>query len=336
MRRTSIRGFTLIELLVVIAIIAILIALLLPAVQQAREAARRTQCKNNLKQLGLAIYNYESTHSRFPAARMSLGFCTLGSTAPSRPDPQSKNGHGLSLLLPFIEQTALYNLINFSGAHGNYVRPGCNPVPSTWDAVSTGHHKLAQQPIPMLVCPSDSGAPFQTSLTIYMPDLGADTSLTYAKVTYDFITPYLSLRDCNHPATLSIENRYMFGENSYIRIRDVTDGLSNTFAMGEKTLDTFNGRTSGWLHAGWVQVGIDPVGRWNLTYPATGINVWNYNNVSNKPGMRATWYGCASLHWGGAHFLMGDGAVRFISQNINLTTLGNLCKMSDGSVLGEF
>lgn len=330
------RGFTLIELLVVIAIIAILIALLLPAVQQAREAARRTQCKNHFKQLGLAIFNYESTHSRFPAGRMSQGICTAGATAPSRPDPQTKNGQGHALLLPFMEQAALYSRINFSGAQGNLVRPGSNPVPAGLDAVATGHAALAAQVIPAFVCPSDSGsAVLVNGGTFYSPDAAAP-GMTYAKVSYDFVMPYLSLRDCNHHRSLSVDARFLFGENSYIKISDCTDGLSNTLAMAEKTLETYNGRTGGWLHAGWVDVGIDPVGRWNLTYPATGINVWNYNNVANRPGQRASWYTCASLHTGGAQFLLGDGSVRFISENINLNTLTYLCRAADGQVLGEF
>jgi len=329
-------GFTLIELLVVIAIIAILIALLLPAVQQAREAARRTQCKNHFKQLGLAIFNYEGTHGRFPAGRMSQGICTAGATAPSKPDPQTKNGHGLALLLPFMEQTALYSQIDFSGAQGNLVRPGSNPVPVGLDAVATGHAALASQVIPTLLCPSDSGnTVLDAGGSFYSPD-GGSPGMPYAKTSYDFIMPYLSLRDCNHHRSLSVDARYLFGENSYTRLAACTDGLSNTVMMGEKTLDTYNGRTGGWLHAGWVDVGIDPLGRWNLTFPATGINVWNYNNVSNVVGKRASWYTCASLHTGGAQFLLGDGSVRFLSENVDQGTLTYLCRASDGQVLGEF
>jgi prepilin-type N-terminal cleavage/methylation domain-containing protein len=340
MRTNSKRGFTLIELLVVIAIIAVLIALLLPAVQQAREAARRTQCKNNLKQLGLANYNYESTFSRFPAARMSIGWCARGFTAPSRPDPQTKDAHGLTLLLPFIEQTAIYNQINFSGAHGNFAQRG-NPVPVGLDAVATGHHLLAQHTIESFHCPSDAGNRIsQTPETpyYYMPDLGVDPTRYYVRVNYDFIAPAETFLYCNYPASQSVETRYMFGENSYTRIAAVTDGLSNTVAMGERTVEMFNGRAPGWMHASHVHIGIDPVSRLTQTLPPAGINIWKFNIAGspNQVGKLATWYGCGSLHTGGAHFLMGDGAVRFISQNVDLTTLTNLCRMSDGQVVGEF
>ncbi len=329
------RGFTLVELLVVIAIIGILVGLLLPAVQAAREAARRMQCSNNLKQLGLALHNYESTYKKLPAARMSLGFCQV-KTAPFTPDPLSKNGHGLVSLLPFLEQTPLYNRFDQRGAFGNYLTTG-NPLPPTLDAVATGNAALAATIIPTFSCPSDPGPVTDTASTAYSPDIGVNASLLYAKTGYDFVTPCFSLRNFNHHRNLTTENRYLFGENSYVRFAEATDGLSNTLAMAEQTLQTFNGRTSGWSFAGWVSVGIDPVGAFNTTFPAQGLNIWNYNNnaspLNKTVGRRASWYNCASLHTGGAQVALGDGSVRFITQSMDIPSLTYFSRMSDGQTL---
>jgi len=331
-------AFTLIELLVVIAIIAILIALLLPAVQQAREAARRTQCRNNLKQLGLALHNYESAYGRLPPSRMSLGFCQ-NATATNVPDPLTQNGHGLSLLLPFIDQAPLYNQLRFGSAFGNLVQTGGNPV-SQPDATGSGHAALSRTKLTAFLCPSDGAPTHETAAALYSPDLGVDGTLGYCKTSYDLVAPALSLNRFNYHRTLAADSRYLFGENSYCRFAEATDGLSNTLLMAEQTLLTFNGRTSAWLFAGWVSVGVDPVGTFNTTFPRTGINVWNYNNnvspLNKNPGRRASWYNCASTHTGGAHVLLGDGTVRFLSENIDLATLTWLCRASDNQVLGDF
>src|SRR5260370_24557185 len=96
---------------------------------------------------------------------------------------------------------------------------------------------------------------------------------------------------------------------------DVTDGTSNTMAMGDQTLALYNGTTSRWAYAGWVSVGIDPVGAWNTTFPAQGLNIWNYNNnppPNNTFGQRASWYNASSLHPNGVNFVLADGSVRFI------------------------
>jgi prepilin-type processing-associated H-X9-DG protein len=128
----------------------------------------------------------------------------------------------------------------------------------------------------------------------------------------------------------------MFGENSTTRLTDITDGTSNTLAMGEQTLALYNGVTSSWAYCGWVSVGIDPVGNWNTTFPAQGLNIWNYNHnppPNNTPGQRATWYNAASLHPGGVNFVFADGSVHFIQQSIDVPSLTYLSRMADGQVI---
>ncbi|MGV2334987.1 MAG UNVERIFIED_CONTAM: DUF1559 domain-containing protein [Planctomycetaceae bacterium] len=150
------RGFTLIELLVVIAIIAILVALLLPAVQQAREAARRTQCKNNLKQLGLALHNYHDTHGRFPPTQIMTAY--LG---PNNTSPQPRNHTWVSLVLPFLEQANLYQSINFN-------LPMFNQATNTYQLTSTG------QPIVATKLPIFSVLP-TLALAVVFPSMACPT-----------------------------------------------------------------------------------------------------------------------------------------------------------------
>ncbi|WP_194242800.1 DUF1559 family PulG-like putative transporter [Gimesia benthica] len=148
--RTTLRGFTLIELLVVIAIIAILIALLLPAVQQAREAARRSTCKNNLKQIGLALHNYHDTHQLFPYATANPGNCI-----PADPNATITNHTGWLYLLPFMDQANLYNQFNFSAATGQHNKTSNTLAGGS--SITTGNAQLGTNVIPILLCPSDDG-----------------------------------------------------------------------------------------------------------------------------------------------------------------------------------
>jgi prepilin-type N-terminal cleavage/methylation domain-containing protein len=332
-------AFTLVELLVVIAIIGILVGLLLPAVQAAREAARRMQCSNNLKQLGLALHNYESSFQRLPAARMSLGWCNGTTPATFVPDPMTKNGNGLVSLLPFLEQNALFNQFEMRGSFGDFVRTIGRPVPVGLNATTSGNALLSRNIIPGFLCPSDGGPRTGTANPNYSPDLGVNASLEYAKTSYDFLNLASSLPFFNHYRAVALENRYMFGENSFAKFSAISDGLSNTIAMMEQTLDTFNGRTAGWSFASYLSLGVDPVGNYNVTFPPAGLNIWNYNNNTsplNKTfGRRASWYHAASMHTGGVQAVQGDGSVRFVSQNTDIPTLTFMSRAADGQVINN-
>jgi prepilin-type N-terminal cleavage/methylation domain-containing protein/prepilin-type processing-associated H-X9-DG protein len=334
------RGFTLIELLVVIAIIAVLIGLLLPAVQKVREAAARLKCQNNLKQLGLALHNYHDANERFPPGRKSLGNAQGIGQPTYSPDPIVYNLHGLVLLLPYIEQGNLYQKWNFNGAAGNFLGsqigyPIGTAKLATPDAVASGNAALSTVTIPLLLCPSDAGDPLIAPSSYYSPDLGK-TGIKAVKTSYDFISQCAGVGYYNYWSKSSLGTRYMFGENSSTRMTDITDGTSSTLAMGEQTLALYNGVTSSWAYCGWVSVGIDPVGNWNTTYPAQGLNIWNYNNnppPNNKYGQRASWYNAASLHSNGVNFVFADGSVHFINQSIDVVSLTYLSRIGDGMVI---
>lgn len=335
------RAFTLIELLVVIAIIAVLIGLLLPAVQKVREAAARMSCQNNLKQLGLACHNYHDANGKLPPGRKSLGNTQGAVIATYTTDPIILNHHGLLYLLPYIEQSALYSKFNLKAATGNFIATTLNATYglspgsalSNPDAIASGNAALAANEIKTLLCPSDGGdktiAPGQVN---YSPDLGTGKVIAI-KTNYDFIAQAEGVNRYNWWRNTTLSARYIFGENSETTLPDIADGTTNTLLMGEQTLDLFNGVTSSWAYAGWVSVGIDPVGKWNLTYPAQGLNIWNYNMLTNQVGKRASWYNAASLHSGGVNFVMADGSVRFIQESIDVPNLTRLSRMADGDVI---
>lgn len=314
------RGFTLIELLVVIAIIAILIALLLPAVQQAREAARRSQCKNNLKQLGLALHNYHETFSVLPPAH--IGRCTTPRLMAS----------GLTMLLPYLDQAPLYNMYNSSGSATTHssISTGAGTLSAGDDPVTNGNAAVVKTLVTVFLCPSDDGSYFIPSATSSYGISATNTGTGGAKTNYDFITitPYNS---CENWTLTAPTSRCMFGDNSKCRMDDVKDGTSNTLMMGETTRTVYNGGTNAWGYRGHVMVGLNLV-----SYP---INRFYYSSASppEQPrGKLGSWAYSGSLHTGGAHFLLADGSVHFISENIDTTTRQNLARMSDGNVIGEW
>jgi len=311
------RGFTLIELLVVIAIIAILIALLLPAVQQAREAARRTQCRNNLKQFGLALFNYHDTHKTFPPSH--IGRCTT-------PD---LNASGLAMLLPGLDQGPLYNQFNFSLTSSNQEGSGYESGTvgtHTSDPATNGNLIPVSTKLEVFLCPSDPGRE-RTESSLYRPS--SSDSTPGALTNYDFVTTSLTYyNSCNDWTSAAGTTKAMFGDNSRCQIRDVTDGTSNTVMMAETTRTVRNGHATAWGYRGHVMTGI-----WLAENP---INNWDWLGVKQPIGTLGSWARPGSLHTGGMHMLMGDGSVRFISENIDAVIRQRVTYIADGQTVGEF
>ncbi len=347
------KAFTLIELLVVIAIIAVLIALLLPAVQQAREAARRTQCKNNIKQMGLAAHNYEGTYGRFPTAGEGL---QLG-------NPYNKGLFPVSFYiqaLPFIDQAPLYNQFNFQFHYS--------------EGTITGNAKAAQNKIAPFLCPSNAINAADTlgfGLCDYMPiayvDLCPGTGIslgTGAACKAGVRDPVVGGTSWGSGKDSCFG---LFGN----RIGDTTDGTSNTIAIfedaGRTSLQTVGGNYlqaqligggPGWTAANMCGGGTKTCpNRWADGDTGNGVSGSPYaitlgtsqgiiNQNSTPVGGPATcpWStnNCGpndepfSLHIGGCHALLADGSVRFISQNIDTDTIRKLCDRADGGVVGDF
>ncbi|EDL59885.1 DUF1559 domain-containing protein [Gimesia maris] len=293
---TATRGFTLIELLVVIAIIAILIALLLPAVQQARESARRSTCKNNLKQIGLALHNYHESHGLFPFGR---SFTDNSSSAPQNFGSQMCS----TMLLPFLDQTNVYNQFNFLAAFNH-----------------ASNSPVTQNKINVFLCPSNpqdegqnwtgAGGPNDSWGSHYQPVAHSGRDGNPARDGQDAV---------------GFNKDGVFYRNSKTRFRDILDGSSTTLAFAETVGDkpgTHELFTWGAYGGGGIGVrsGI------NANFPLLTSWSWNGDDFTG-PG---------SYHTGGCHFLMGDGAVRFISENIDLGTLQDLTTRAGREVIGEF
>ncbi len=339
------RGFTLIELLVVIAIIAVLIALLLPAVQQAREAARRSQCKNNLKQLGLALHNYHDVYNKFPIGN------------------QWQNGFGPSFyagLLPYMDQAPLFNRLTFNGSHTGWTGAGGG------SAGNANGAQINTSAIPTIVCPSSpmdaliqdgNGGARQTG-ACYVGISGAvdedRTSAAAPAADTDGFTELRQVGGGNCCATNSQNGFYSAGgllvSGEAIGMHQNTDGTSNTMILGE-TSDfatdaagarydirgsyphgwlmgtSGNGRTTGWN---------GPVDRkFNLTTVRYQPGTKNYNlpGVHDNHGPNNP---LISAHTGGTHGLFADGHVQFLSNNMNMRNLKFLCTRDDGNAVGEF
>lgn len=324
------RGFTLIELLVVIAIIAVLIALLLPAVQQAREAARRSTCKNNLKQIGLALHNYHDAAKMFPSSGYAMGmdgydyFSAGGSPAAIS---RQSNTSGFVMMLPYLDLATLYKQWDFNNAASVSYVYGLHTAATVLGNPNV-NAAISKTPLPVLTCPSDNGNPYYGGKDQYY-----SISLTEAggyRSNYDFSTHYNHYYYNHYLQALAPNQRPLFGFDASYGVRDIRDGTSNTVAMLEQVREKYNGQVGGWSYRCHVNVGID-LG-WER------INRWDYPGVpaSFLVGRLGQWATAGSMHTGGCQAVMADGSVRFLNQNIDTPTRQRLSTMADNQPIGEF
>lgn len=319
-RRRGLHGFTLVELLVVIAIIGVLVGLLLPAVQAAREAARRMQCANNLKQIGLALHNYHDTLQSFPSAFVS------NSNHPNAfPDTlDGPNGWAWSaLVLPFIESNALYDGLDFN-------------LPC-WAPQNSG---LVTTKLPFYLCPSAA----QSDSEVLIRDESRAVMATFGRSTYvgnaghedpwDYpIADWRQLAGVNGPMI----------RNGRVRFRDVTDGLSHTVFIGEHHPSLSDKTWVGVIPGSEVCANnptrfpftdCEDAATYLLTHSGPAANEGFVIHPPNSPEAHVCqmW----SDHPGGCNIALGDGSVRFISEFINQEIWAALCSMNGGETVGEY
>jgi prepilin-type N-terminal cleavage/methylation domain-containing protein len=361
-------GFTLVELLVVIAIIGVLVGLLLPAVQAAREAARRMSCSNNMRQIGMAIHNFESARKKLPPSSINLSG-TGAASAVVRTELREfmkegttglQNGHYanqcfLTIILPFIEATNVLNA-QTAGAPGGY-----NTKLDWW---SPQNRAAASSPIPTFLCPSSPGDKFLDTAR-----LGSSDRTRFAGSTGDWkpaVTDYMAVNRANWNGSGAVWDAIMQGNppypgdsgvrggmatNEFTRMAAILDGLSNTITVSEaggrparysanRRLEEYAGGTGAYMNGPWAHQGNDIAvdGSWfnNSAVPPQFANITSTTAAAaaNKCSVNCTNQGeIYSFHSSGSHAVMGDASVQYLSGSIDLRALMLLCARADGNTI---
>lgn len=315
------KGFTLIELLVVIAIIAVLVSLLLPAVQQAREAARRSQCKNNLKQIGLALHNYHGVHRVFPPGNVVRNMASNNCIAGDRTGmtPASHGASWTVMILPYIEETALYLKFD-TGGFFDY-RASTNTV---------ANRPLQRRPMPKFWCPSS--------------DLSGSG---YIGNHYYGISGGGASPQCSSSGGYSNFTGGTMFINSSIGMKHLTDGTTNIFLVGEQSANShfdnpnYTGIEIGTgIPWGGTARGDDGTNGFHSNLAGTQYAINSHRKQALPPTSAHRWAVMTrtfdSLHTGGCHFLMADGSVHFVSENMNLDVYRTIGIRDDGLPTGGF
>lgn len=337
------RGFTLIELLVVIAIIAILVSLLLPAVQQAREAARRTSCRNNLHNLGLAMHNYHDVYGIFPSGTGIQGTqqcreyiaagLVSGQCVPWRAGIHNTGSHWVKLL-PYLDQKPLYDKIPFEGDVRDFF-------------FNFNSRQYRTSKVESLLCPSDSisvrpdrghrnyglSGGYQNTSDRGRCGNPYNRNAQYGRYGMERLAGWSGHGSSNRPDRVSgMFGRYVWSS----RIRDVVDGASQTIMGGEVRPNCTDHQAGGWYDANYVSAGFTTA---PINFPTCIGQAPYHNNQGTVCNRWDTWQvsmGFKSSHTGGCFVMMGDGSVQFLSENIDYGTYQRLGDRRDGNSIGEY